>query len=309
MFPIIIGTCAFSLGKKVKTEEELQCAFSTPRPSRPLARSILSHAHADALSATTPFHQATDTETHRWTLYVRGPNGEDLSSVLAKVEFHLHPTFHNPVRTLTAHPFELTETGWGEFELACTLHWVEEAGEPPIELTHKLKLYADDGSEPATAAAAAQAQAAAAAGGAAAAAALPDPTMTGPISGGAAGAANPATPAKRPVVSEQYDEVVFSEPRAAFWKKVSAWAPPPAVPPLSTAAHCPPVSSAEDVRRLAAARTRVAQVRAALLKQLEQYGGVPGGGTVAAAADAAAAAAVAATAGGVAAGGGEAPVG
>ena len=63
------------------------------------------------------------------------------------------------------------------------------------------------------------------------------------------------------------------------------------------------------VRRLAAARTRVAQVRAALLKQLEQYGGVPGGGTVAAAADAAAAAAVAATAGGVAAGGGEAPVG
>ena len=93
---------------------------------------------------------------------MRGPKGEDLSGVLAKVEFHLHPTFHNPVRTLTAHPFELTETGWGEFELACTLHWVEEAGEPPIELTHKLKLYADDGSEPATAAAAALAQQAAA---------------------------------------------------------------------------------------------------------------------------------------------------
>jgi hypothetical protein len=96
--------------------------------------------------------------------------------------------------------------------------------------------------------------------------------MTGPAAGAA-----PATPAKRPVVSEQYDEVVFSEPRLAFWKKVAAWAPPPASPPLSTAAHCPPLSSAEDVRRLAAARTRVAQVRAALLKQLEQYGGVPGG--------------------------------
>jgi len=238
---------------------------------------------------------------------VRGPRGEDLSGVLAKVEFHLHPTFHNPVRTLTAHPFELTETGWGEFELACTLHWVAEAGEPPIELTHKLKLYADDGSEPATAAAAAQAQAAAAAaagGGGGGAAPPPQPAVdpaTGaavavPAPGAPGGVATPATPAKRPVVSEQYEEVVFSEPRAAFWGKVAAWAPGPANPPLSTAAHCPPLSSAEDVRRLAAARTRVAQVRTALLKQLEQYGGMPGGGTVAAAAAAAAVASAAAAA-------------
>ena len=32
--------------------------------------------------------------------------------------FFLHPTFHNPVREVLQHPFEIEEHGWGEFELS-----------------------------------------------------------------------------------------------------------------------------------------------------------------------------------------------
>ena len=68
---------------------------------------------------------------------------EDVGDVVAKVVFNLHPTFHNPRRELTATPFELTEAGWGEFELTADVHFVESAGEPPVELMHKLRLYSD----------------------------------------------------------------------------------------------------------------------------------------------------------------------
>jgi transcription initiation factor IIF auxiliary subunit len=54
--------------------------------------------------------QAADECTHRWTLYVRGPNGdEDLSCVIRKVIFQLHPSFPHPIREVTSPPFELTE--------------------------------------------------------------------------------------------------------------------------------------------------------------------------------------------------------
>lgn len=36
--------------------------------------------------------------THRWKLYVRGPNNEDLSSFVQKVAFTLHPSFAEPIR-------------------------------------------------------------------------------------------------------------------------------------------------------------------------------------------------------------------
>lgn len=34
-----------------------------------------------------------------------------------QVVFNLHPTFPNPTREVTTHPFEIEEHGWGEFEL------------------------------------------------------------------------------------------------------------------------------------------------------------------------------------------------
>ena len=59
----------------------------------------------------------------QWTLYVRGPNNEDLSVAIRKVVFQLHPSFPQPVRELTQPPYELTEKGWGEFEVTIRILW------------------------------------------------------------------------------------------------------------------------------------------------------------------------------------------
>ena len=68
-------------------------------------------------------NSADEYATHEWTLYVRGPNDEDLSAAVAKVVFSLHPSFPQPVRELTAPPFEVTEKGWGEFEASIRIVW------------------------------------------------------------------------------------------------------------------------------------------------------------------------------------------
>jgi len=67
--------------------------------------------------------KADEFHTHKWTLYLRGANNEDLSGVINKVVFHLHPSFAQPVRELTDPPFEVTERGWGEFEAQIRIIW------------------------------------------------------------------------------------------------------------------------------------------------------------------------------------------
>ena len=87
--------------------------------------------------------KADEYHSHKWTVYLRGPEHEDLSHVIQKVVFNLHPSFKEPVRVLEAPPYEVTETGWGEFEIGITVHFVEDAGEKPLDLFAPLKLYAD----------------------------------------------------------------------------------------------------------------------------------------------------------------------
>ena len=106
--------------------------------------------------ATVPLLQAIETQTHRWHLYVRGINGDDISHIIKKarargshackdaalaaghkclgcaacqVVFNLHPTFPNPTREIAHHPFALEETGWGEFELSVVVRL-------PVSLPH-----------------------------------------------------------------------------------------------------------------------------------------------------------------------------
>jgi YEATS domain-containing protein 4 len=67
--------------------------------------------------------KADEFQTHQWTLYVRGPNHEDLSLVISKVVFHLHASFSQPVRELTSPPYEVSEKGWGEFEAQIRIVW------------------------------------------------------------------------------------------------------------------------------------------------------------------------------------------
>lgn len=68
--------------------------------------------------------------THKWTLYLRSPDPNfDLSKAVRKVIFQLHPSFGVPTRELSEPPFEVTESGWGEFEASMRVVWREEAEE------------------------------------------------------------------------------------------------------------------------------------------------------------------------------------
>lgn len=77
---------------------------------------------------------------------MKGVNGEDVSYWLRKVQFKLHETYAHSVRTIEQPPFEVTETGWGEFEIQIKLYFVPESTEKPQTLWHSLKLhpYGDD---------------------------------------------------------------------------------------------------------------------------------------------------------------------
>jgi hypothetical protein len=58
---------------------------------------------------------------------VRGLECEDLSYFIRKVVFQLHPSFTNPVRVVDHPPFEVTETGWGEFEVAIRIYFQDQS--------------------------------------------------------------------------------------------------------------------------------------------------------------------------------------
>jgi len=136
-----------------------------------------------------PLPKTEEYNTHRWTLYVRGPNNEDLSQGIAKVVFQLHPSFAIPVRELTAPPFEVTEKGWGEFEASIRIVWRDPA-EKALVLMHLIKLY-----PPITA------------------------NANAPSSGTGVGDGGSTASDKKegqPVIHEFYDEVIFTDPTESF---------------------------------------------------------------------------------------------
>jgi YEATS domain-containing protein 4 len=79
--------------------------------------------------------------THQWRIFVKGVNDEDISYWLKKVQFKLHETYAQSVRTIEQPPFEVVETGWGEFEIQVKLYFVPESNEKPQTLWHSLKLH------------------------------------------------------------------------------------------------------------------------------------------------------------------------
>ncbi|GMP27187.1 hypothetical protein CsSME_00003291 [Camellia sinensis var. sinensis] len=92
--------------------------------------------------------KASEYQSHKWTVYVRGASNEDLGAVIRRVEFQLHPSFSNPLRVVESPPFELSECGWGEFEIAISLFFQSDVCDKKLALYHHLKLYSEDESGP-----------------------------------------------------------------------------------------------------------------------------------------------------------------
>lgn len=73
-------------------------------------------------------------QSHKWTVYVRGAANEDLGVVIKRAVFQLHPSFNNPVRVVESPPFEISECGWGEFEIAISLFFHNDICEKQLDL-------------------------------------------------------------------------------------------------------------------------------------------------------------------------------
>jgi YEATS domain-containing protein 4 len=86
---------------------------------------------------------AEQEHSHRWTVFVRGLENEDLSYYIKKVTFQLHTSFRDSLRTVETPPFEVTETGWGEFSIGVKIYF-HDTREPPVAITHQLRLFPEN---------------------------------------------------------------------------------------------------------------------------------------------------------------------
>lgn len=77
--------------------------------------------------------------THKWTVFLKGET--DLSYLVQRIDFKLHESFANANRQITKPPYEVSESGWGEFEIIIKIVFIPESGEKPISLSHHLQLY------------------------------------------------------------------------------------------------------------------------------------------------------------------------
>lgn len=112
-----------------------------------------------------------DGHTHQWTVYLKPYENEDMAMYVKKVHFKLHESYANPNRIMTSPPYEVTETGWGEFEVVIKVYF-HDPTERPVTLYHILKLFQS-------------------------------PVVEGEVN---------LVDAKRGLVSESYEEIVFQEP-------------------------------------------------------------------------------------------------
>lgn len=83
-----------------------------------------------------------DDDWWEWSVWIEGPEGE--LDEIKSVEYTLHPSFPNPVRTIVDRPskFRLKTAGWGVFTIYAKA--AHQNGEQTL-LEHDLELLYPDG--------------------------------------------------------------------------------------------------------------------------------------------------------------------
>ena len=59
----------------------------------------------------------------KWTVFLRSPYHEDLSTFISTVTFQLHDDFRPKNRVYEKQPYEVTEQGWGQFQMFISIHF------------------------------------------------------------------------------------------------------------------------------------------------------------------------------------------
>lgn len=86
-------------------------------------------------------HVKGDGSTHKWMVYVRGPQAEpNISHFVKAVRFFLHPSYHpNDIVHVRSPPFHLTRLGWGEFPVRVQLEFCDKFNKS-VDIIHNLVL-------------------------------------------------------------------------------------------------------------------------------------------------------------------------
>ncbi|KAK6610236.1 histone acetyltransferase subunit [Botrytis cinerea] len=88
--------------------------------------------------------------THQWTVFVKGVDDVDITYWCRKVQFKLHDTYPQHLRSVEnvkpGDPFQVTETGWGGFDIQIKIYYDPIANEKAQSFWHRLVLepYGDD---------------------------------------------------------------------------------------------------------------------------------------------------------------------
>ncbi|KAI6181717.1 hypothetical protein M3Y98_00859100 [Aphelenchoides besseyi] len=117
------------------------------RVNKTLVKPIVYGNSAEALSRKT-----ADNHTHRWRMFVRPFFDEDVTKYIRKVQFRLHESYKNPLRTVESldedgRGFSIEETGWGEFEAQIKLFFVD-INEKPVTVPYYLRLFKPEFTKP-----------------------------------------------------------------------------------------------------------------------------------------------------------------
>lgn len=143
-----------------------------------------------------------DGHTHEWTVYLKPYHNEDMSTYIKKVQFKLHESYANQTRVLTRPPYEVTETGWGEFEIGIKIFF-HDPNERPVTIYHILKLFQSSPGTCSTVTTLLPATSSLST--------TPPPVAPIPTDAGMGGT---GIPGKKILVAEAYEELVFQEPSA-----------------------------------------------------------------------------------------------
>lgn len=82
-----------------------------------------------------------DGHTHSWSVFVKPYLNEDMSTYIKKVHFKLHESYTDANRIVLKPPYEVSETGWGEFEIVIKIYFLDPNERPTVTLYHILKLF------------------------------------------------------------------------------------------------------------------------------------------------------------------------
>lgn len=82
----------------------------------------------------------SDGHTHKWQIYVKPYYNDDMTKWVRKVSFKLHESYASSTRVLEKPPFQIQETGWGEFECVIKIYFTDP-NERIVTFYHPLKLF------------------------------------------------------------------------------------------------------------------------------------------------------------------------